>query len=242
MDECFLFMTRLALGLKQRDLANRFSVCQSTVSCIITSWANFLTCLLGSASIWMSPESFSAHLPTEFKDYADTKVLVDFTELRCRSPYSYQRYSEESSYTFKVMVGMTPHGTVTSVSALYPGAVSVEEIFLQCGIVALITTDTAIMVDKGLRVDDLVRSTSWSKDTQIPAWRNMKEDETQIIAKLRGPVERTMHRVKDLKLFQTVMPLYLSDTIIQLFTVACLLVNCQHEQLPAIKVPRRRRK
>lgn len=93
MDECFLFMTCLALGLKQRDLANCYSICQSTVSRIITSWANILYCLLGSASIWMSPGSVRAHLPLEFKDYADITVLVDFTELRCHSPFSYQRYS-----------------------------------------------------------------------------------------------------------------------------------------------------
>ncbi|KAG7477355.1 hypothetical protein MATL_G00068700 [Megalops atlanticus] len=47
IDEFFLFMMHLALGLKQKDLAHRFHVHQTTVSCIITTWANFLYFLLG---------------------------------------------------------------------------------------------------------------------------------------------------------------------------------------------------
>ena len=35
MDELFLFLMYLAAGLKERDLANRFSIHQSTVSRIV---------------------------------------------------------------------------------------------------------------------------------------------------------------------------------------------------------------
>ena len=89
------------------------------------------------------------------------------------------------------------------------------------------------------RTTDFYLVSSGTRSSNLPVTGYLP-DETQIIAKLRGPVERTMRRVKDHKLFETVM--YLSDIIIQLFTVACLLVNYQHEQLPAIKVPRHRRK
>ncbi|XP_073702352.1 uncharacterized protein [Garra rufa] len=56
IDEFFLFLMHLALGLKQKDLGHRFQVHQTTVSRIITTWANFLYFVLGSVCIWMTKE------------------------------------------------------------------------------------------------------------------------------------------------------------------------------------------
>ncbi|CDQ93418.1 unnamed protein product [Oncorhynchus mykiss] len=109
IDDLFLFMTHLSLGLKQKDLAHRFSIHQSTVSRIIISWANFLYCLLGSARLWIPKETIKAHLPPEFKDCPDTQVVID-----CQTTSSLLLQSEVfSSYkshcTFKDMLGMSPH-------------------------------------------------------------------------------------------------------------------------------------
>ncbi|CDQ92429.1 unnamed protein product [Oncorhynchus mykiss] len=99
INEFFLFMTHLSLGLKQKDLTHRFSIHQSTVSRIIISWTNFLYCLLGSARIWIPKETIKAHLPPEFKDYPDTQVVMDCTELCCQTPSSLLLQSEMfSSY------------------------------------------------------------------------------------------------------------------------------------------------
>ena len=51
IDELFLFLNDLALGSKQRELADRYRVHQSTVSRIITSWSNFFSAVLGSVRI-----------------------------------------------------------------------------------------------------------------------------------------------------------------------------------------------
>ncbi|TDG99992.1 hypothetical protein EPR50_G00200290 [Perca flavescens] len=63
----FMFLNYLALGSKQRDLADRYGVHQSTVSRIITT-CNFLYTVLGSVRIWIPEEKIRAHLPAEFKD------------------------------------------------------------------------------------------------------------------------------------------------------------------------------
>ena len=42
IDEFFLIMIRLRLGLLERDLAYRFGISQSTVSRILITWINFL--------------------------------------------------------------------------------------------------------------------------------------------------------------------------------------------------------
>ncbi|XP_058632508.1 uncharacterized protein LOC131541040 [Onychostoma macrolepis] len=161
IDEFFLFMVHLSVGLTQRDLAHRFDIHQSTVSRIITTWANFLYTVLGSVRIWMSEEAVKAHMPKEFQDYPDTQVVIDCTELRCQTPSSLLLQSEVfSSYkshcTFKGLIGMAPHGAVTFVSSLYAGSISDKELLKQSGIVSLLKPDMAIMVDKGFLVDDCV--------------------------------------------------------------------------------------
>ena len=145
----------MSTGYTQRDLGHRFHVHRATVSRIIVTWANFLNSLLGSVSIWMSPEAVKAHIPQEYAGiYSDTQVIVDCTELRCQTPSSLLLQSEvfsqyKSHCTFKAMVGMSPHGALTFVSTLFEGSMSDKEVFRQSGITSLLTPDMGIMVDKG---------------------------------------------------------------------------------------------
>ncbi|XP_056092311.1 uncharacterized protein LOC130071488 [Rhinichthys klamathensis goyatoka] len=238
IDEFFLFMVHLSVGPTQRDLSHRFNIHQSTVSRIITTWANFLYTILGSVRIWMSEEEVKAHLPNEFQDYPDTQVVIDCTELRCQTPSSLLLQSEvfsnyKSHCTFKGLIGMAPHGVVTFVSSLYAGSVSDKELFKQSGIVSLLKPGMAIMVDKGFLVDDCVpckvyRPAFLSKRKQLTADEVKK---TQSIARLRVHVERLIRRVKEHKLFDTEIPLSITGSINQLYTVACLLVNYQNGPL-----------
>ncbi|KAI7813275.1 hypothetical protein IRJ41_016227 [Triplophysa rosa] len=149
------------VGSTQKDLAHRFNIHQSTVSHIITTWANFLYTILGSVRIWMSEEAVKARMLEEFQDYPDTQVVLDCTEMRCQTPSSFLRQSEvfspyKSHCTFKGLIGMAPHGAVTFVSSLYAGSVSDKELFKLFGIVPLLKPHMAIMVDKGFLVDDCV--------------------------------------------------------------------------------------
>ncbi|KAK0132973.1 hypothetical protein N1851_031663 [Merluccius polli] len=149
----------------------------------------------------MTPEEIQANLPPEFKEYADTQVIVDCTELRCQTPSSLVLQSEVYSHykshcTFKAMIGMAPHGPLTFVSALYGGSISDRELFRLSGIIPLLSPDMAVMVDKGFRVDNLMAG-----KLHRPAFRSNKEQmaardvlETQSIARLRVHVERLIRR------------------------------------------------
>uniref|UniRef100_A0A1A8C358 Transposase Helix-turn-helix domain-containing protein n=2 Tax=Nothobranchius kadleci TaxID=1051664 RepID=A0A1A8C358_NOTKA len=76
IDEFFLFLNYLALGLKQRDLADRYGIHQSTVSRIISSWSNFLFTVLGSVRIWIPEEEIRRNLPADFRDYPDSGTVT----------------------------------------------------------------------------------------------------------------------------------------------------------------------
>ncbi|XP_048101279.1 uncharacterized protein LOC125295790 [Alosa alosa] len=47
IDEFFLFLVHLSVGLKERDLGHRFGIHSSTVSRVVSSWTNYLYTLLG---------------------------------------------------------------------------------------------------------------------------------------------------------------------------------------------------
>lgn len=51
IDELFMFLVRIELGLFQQDLAHRFNLHMSTVSRKLTTWANYLYFLLGNQGI-----------------------------------------------------------------------------------------------------------------------------------------------------------------------------------------------
>ena len=74
----------------------------------------------------MTPEEITANLPPGFKEYADTQVIVDCTELRCQTPSSLvlqnEVYSHYKSHcTFKAMIGMAPHGPlIDPIDPAYP--------------------------------------------------------------------------------------------------------------------------
>ena len=56
VDEFWLSLTRLRLGLFERDLAFRFNISISTVSDIMITYSNYLFVMLGSPPVWASKD------------------------------------------------------------------------------------------------------------------------------------------------------------------------------------------
>ena len=130
IDQLWLFLTRVRLGLFERDLAHRFGVSVSTVSDVFVTWANYLYIMLGSLPVWPSKENVKEHLPDSFKGrYENVRGILDCTELKCELPRDYQKHSEmysdyKSHDTFKGLVCISPSSWITFISQLYPGRIS----------------------------------------------------------------------------------------------------------------------
>ena len=68
LDEFFMVLVRLRLGLFELDLAHRFRVHVSTVNRICISWINFLYLKFGYLNNWPDRETIDKAMPQSFKD------------------------------------------------------------------------------------------------------------------------------------------------------------------------------
>ncbi|XP_068723262.1 uncharacterized protein [Montipora capricornis] len=243
IDEFWLFLTRLRLGLFERDLAFRFSVSEQVVSDIIITWANYLYLMLGSLPIWSSKEQIKQHLPEVFKgEFENIRCIIDCTEIKCQTPQDLEKQSElyseyKSHNTFKGLVGISPNVWITFVSSLYGGSISDKEIVKNSSFVDLLDQHDLIMADRGFDIQDLMAKKKVTlfipPKRQSKSEQFSKEDcfETMRIANLRIHVERAIRRIKGWHIFDSVVPLSLFGVINQLWTVTCLLVNWQKPAL-----------
>ncbi len=80
MEEFFLVLVRIRLGLFENDLAYRFDVSVSTVCRICITWINFMYVRLKSLPLWPKREVVQSYMPAVFKDlYPTTCVIIDAT-------------------------------------------------------------------------------------------------------------------------------------------------------------------
>lgn len=236
VDELFLFLCRLRAGLLEQDLSVRFSCSLPTISRKIITWANFLYFVLGQIPIWLSKELIQTLMPDCFKTlYPRTRVVIDCTELKTQQPSSLvlssQSYSSyKSTNTFKCLLGIAPHGAVTFISPLYTGCISDVELTKLSGLLDLLEPGDDVMADKGFTIRKLLQERGVTLN--IPKFLSNKVQfttseiqTTEEIAKLRIHIERMNRRIKENHLFDSPIPMSLSGSVNQLWTVACLLAN-----------------
>ena len=114
MEECFLVLVRIHLGLFEKDLAYRFGISISTVSRICITWINFLFIKLKELPLWPKREIITANMPSVFKDlYPTTRVIIDATEIFVEVPslpelqqMTFSTYKNHN--TFKALIGISP--------------------------------------------------------------------------------------------------------------------------------------
>ena len=236
IDELFMFLCRLRANFLEQDLAVRFDISPKSVSRKLITWVNFLYFILGSLPIWLSRKHVNNLMPASFKNkYGTTRVIIDCTEIWAQRPSSLlsnsQLYSSyKSRTTFKGLIGIAPHDAVTFVSSLYTGNMSDVEITRLCGLTDLLETGDSVMADKGFLIAKLLNEKGATLN--IPAFLQNKGQfstseimENEEIASLRIHCERYIRRVKENHMFDTEIPLSLTGSINQFWTVACLLAN-----------------
>ena len=236
LEEFFLVLVRLRLGLFEQDLAYRFGISQTTVSRIIFTWINFLYLQFKQIPLWPPRALTLSNMPVIFKErYPSTRVIIDATEIFVEQPHltelqqlTFSNYKNHNTY--KGLVGISPSGAVVFVSDLFPGSISDKELTRRCGILNLLESGDSVMADRGFDIEeDLVLI---GAKLNIPpflrgkAQLSAKEQvETRRIASLRIHVERAMEQIKNFHIFDKPLHSSLSDVANQTFFVCTVLTN-----------------
>ena len=86
VDEFFMTLIRLRLGLFSEDIAQRFGISVSYFGKIFNTWVVFLSKELSLLFPFPSPEKVKMHTPRQFSDYPNTRIIIDCFELFIERP------------------------------------------------------------------------------------------------------------------------------------------------------------
>ena len=236
IDEFFMVMIRLRLGLFEKDLGYRFDVSQSTVSRILTTWINFIYLQFQSIPLWPSRAAINADMPDCFKRmYPSTRVILDATEIRVEKPSlpklqqaTFSNY--KNTNTYKALVGISPSGVITFVSKLYAGSISDKELTRSSGILEMLESGDSVMADRGFNIQEDLALLGVALN--IPPFLKGKTQltekeliETRRIASIRIHVERAMERIKNFHIFDRTLPSSMSTIANQIFYICAVFSN-----------------
>ena len=138
-----------------RQLADIFSVSQSQLGRIFTTWVCFLATVLKELLVlWPSQEEVKCNLPRSFSKYPNTRVIIDCTEMYIEKPTSpYAQRATWSEYkghnTVKALVGITPSGYFSFISKFWTGTTSARKITQESGLRDLQEEGDSVMADRG---------------------------------------------------------------------------------------------
>ena len=128
--EFFLVLIKLRVGLLQYDLAHRIGISPSKVSQIFITWIKLLSKELSVLIVWPSQGQVRRTIPECFRRlYPKVHVIIDCTEVFTETSLSLEvqclLYSDYKHHTTaKILIGITPNGSVSYVSTEYGGRTS----------------------------------------------------------------------------------------------------------------------
>ena len=230
-------MCRLRQGLPEEHLAHLFKVSVSTASRVFITWVNFMYLRLGQINIWPSRTAIDKTMSDDFKKkYSSTRVIIDWTEVRCQVRSSLQLngelFSNYKHHTTQGLIGISPRGAITFISQLYTGSISDQEIVVRCGFLDLPFEDNdSVIADKGFTIQDLLPlGVSLNIPPFLGSSSQMSAEDalkTQVIASLCIHVERAINKIKNFHICDGVIPLHQLGLVNQIWAVYAILWNAQ---------------
>ncbi|ESO93017.1 hypothetical protein LOTGIDRAFT_119836, partial [Lottia gigantea] len=106
IDEFFVVLMLIRLGLPLEDLAYRFCI-STTCGDIFNRWIDYLDNQLSVLVMWPSRDVIDCNMPEIFKNkFPTTRVIIDATEIRTETPSSLKlkslMYSDYKSHDLEI--------------------------------------------------------------------------------------------------------------------------------------------
>ena len=202
--EFVMVLMELRLNVPLQDPAYRFMVSVPTVSRIFSSWMVVMDTRLFPLVSWPDREQLWKTMPMCFQYAFGRKVtvVIDCFEVFIERPTNLlARAQTFSSYkhhnTIKILIGITPQGTVSFVSQAWGGRTSDKYLTENCGFLDHLLPGDMVMADRGFTIAESVGLKQ--AKLVIPAFTKGKSqldpvdvEKTRGIASVRIHVERVI--------------------------------------------------
>ena len=202
--EFIMTLMKLKLNMPFEDLAYRFDVSVSTVSRTFQAWMIVMDIRLQPLIKWPDREDLWCTMPQCFQQSfgKKTTVIIDCFEIFIDRPSNLlARAQTFSSYkhhnTVKVLIGITPQGTISFVSKAWGGRTSDKFLTENCGILEKLLPGDLVLADRGFTIQESLMFKQ--AQLSIPAFTRGKYqldpvdvEKTRSIANVRIHVERVI--------------------------------------------------
>lgn len=202
--EFAMTLMKLRLNMPLKDLSYRFNISLPTVSRIFLAWMVVMDVRLSPLINWPDREDLWRTMPQCFQFSFGKKVtiIIDCFEVFINRPSNLlARTQTFSSYkhhnTVKVLIGITPQGTISFISKAWGGRTSDKFLTENCGIMSKLLPGDLVMADRGFTIEESLMFQG--AQLAIPAFTRGKDqldpldvEKTRGIANVRIHVERVI--------------------------------------------------
>ena len=235
-DHILIVFMKLRLGLLNNDKALRYGIKSTMVSKIYRKWLPGIASSLKGLLVWPSRAEVRLNMPQAFKrHYRDCVCIIDCSEVFIERPKNLTARAQTwSNYkhnnTLKYLIGISPAGAVTFLSAGWGGRVSDKQITIESGFLKKVMPGDCILADRGFLIEDeLNRVGAYLKipkftkgKSQLPA---KDVDDSRKLSNVRIHVERVIGQLKKFRLLQNTIPISQVDLLDNAMIVISALVN-----------------
>ena len=204
--EFILTLMKLRLDVPLQDLAYRFNISISTVNRIFHFWIDIMDRRLSSQIVWPEreredlwrtmPKCFQYSFKNNTTDIIDCfEIFIDRPSNLLARAQTFSNYKHHN--TVKVLLGITPQGSISFVLKTWGGRTSDKHLTENCGFLELLSPGDLVLADRGFTISD---SVSYHRaELAIPAFTRKKDqldpmdlETTRGIANVRIHVERVI--------------------------------------------------
>ena len=237
--QILLILMKLRLDLPQQDLAYRFGISQSAVSKLFNAWICIMAKRLECFIIWPNKLELTTSLPNVFrKFYEKCTCIIDCTEIFIERPsnlltraQTWSNYKQHN--TIKVLIAITPQGTISFISQAWGGRASDKFITEHSGFLDVLSPGDLVLADRGFTIEESV-GLYCAKVCIPPFTKGRKQltrhevDWSREISHVRVHVERVIGQLKKkYTLLQGVIPItLLKNKANGICTLDCIITVC----------------